>query len=109
MFFNKLREEFREMLAKFAVAYSKSVLSAIQIYNSTIEELKAKYKHTRWSEISPLERDAFEEKFNLSIMFGFKYSRLLPFLSTDYIGDTLEKLQDIENCKTVGPDIEETK
>ena len=61
MFFNKLREEFKEMLAKFAVAYSKNVLNAIQIYNSTIEELKAKYKHTRWSEISSLERDALKK------------------------------------------------
>ena len=109
MFFNKLREEFKEMLAKFAFNYSKHVLNAIKIYNLPIEEIKEIYKHTRWSKISPLEREALMEKYNIAYVLSYSTKKRFFYCDSDYISDTLEKIQNIEKSKCIEPANEDKK
>ena len=52
-----------------------------------------------------------KKKYNITYALSLNnlFNSRCYYVDSDYINDTLEKLQDIENSKTVEPDIEETK
>ena len=109
MFFNKLKEELKEyLIAKllnFAKMYTEDICESIKINYKTTEELIAKYKHTKWEELTPFEATALISKFDLveDSRIGKYVGKNTCFMPWHYVGDTLqsdkerkEALKDVE-------------
>ena len=109
MFFNKLKEELKEYLKakllKFATKYTEDICESIKISHKTTEELIAKYKHTKWEELTPFEATTLISKFDLveDSRIGKYVGKNTCFMPWHYVGDTLqsdkerkEVLKDVE-------------
>ena len=99
MFFNKLKEELKEYLGakllKFAKKYTEDICESIKISHKTTEELIAKYKHTKWEELTPFEFATLKSKFDVVEDSSIdKYvSKNTCFMPWHYVGDTLSEAQ----------------
>ena len=111
MFFNKLKEELKEhlkaKLLKFAEIYTEDICESIKISHKTTEELIAKYKHTKWEELTPFEATTLISKFDLvkDIRISKYVGKNTCFMPWDYVGDTLQsdKERKEEFCKFKKP------
>ena len=107
MFFNKIREELKEYLKakqlKFAEKYTEDICESIKISHKTTEELIAKYKHTKWKELTPFEATTLISKFDLvqDSCIGKYIGKNTCFMPWHYVGDTLQadKERKEEFCK----------
>ena len=108
MFFNKLREEIKEYLkdrvAFFAEIYTKDVIKGLKATYKTLEELIAKYKHTKWEKLTPFEADILIDRFDLVPLMGglaiYKGSKI-TFADWHYVGDTLIKVKERQEEKYI--------
>lgn len=111
MFFNKLREELKEYLKDclkerlviFAEKYTKDIIEGIQINNKSIEELIEKYKHTKWEELTPFEKDVLIDRFNLPPLVGYlgvNKRQEIILANWHYVGDTLTKVKERQEKRT---------
>ena len=96
MFFNKLKEKLKEYLKvkllKFAKNYTEDICESIKISHKTTEELIAKYKHTKWEELTPFEATTLISKFDLveDSHIGKYVGKNTCFMPWHYVGDTLQ-------------------
>ena len=96
MFFNKLKEEIKKEINKklviFVKKYTEDIVEGIKINHKTTEELIEKYKHTKWTDLTPFEAGVLISKFNLveDSQIGLYVDKNTCFMPWHFVGDTLQ-------------------
>ena len=96
MIFNKLKEEIKKEINKklviFVKKYTEDIIEGIKINHKTTEELIEKYKHTKWTDLTPFEAGALISKFNLvqDSEIGLYVGKNTCFMPWHFVGDTLQ-------------------
>lgn len=100
-YINSLKDANREYLKMKLQDTQKDIISYFSIKEMSDEEILKKYKHTKFEELSELEKNAFAKKYNIIILNNATITiSLCDYVYKDnYISDSLEKIFELRKIR----------